>query len=138
MKINTCCIFLVTLAVAVLLSGCSALTDSIAASTETFTNSTESSTRVSSSNDSNHASVKTQQAIEFAKINWMQLSSNMANGQGEHLSAMADLLGVQAVKKPAFYQMAKFKFNQLFPSTDTTPEQLVSRLKVEVAKLGNA
>jgi Protein of unknown function (DUF3015) len=118
-----------------LLSGCGTLTDTIAASTQTFTNTTESSTRVTSSNDSGHASLKTQQAVAFAKINWMQLSANMASGQGEHLSAMADLMGVQASQKPAFYSMTKAKFSQLLPSNEVTPEQLVSRLKVEVSKL---
>jgi hypothetical protein len=79
-----------------------------------------------------------QQAIEFAKINWMQLSSNMANGDGEHLSTMADLLGVEATQKTAFYSMTKAKFNQLFPSTEVTAEQLVQSLKTEIEKLGKA
>jgi uncharacterized protein YceK len=128
---------LIILATTVMLSGCSALTDSIAASTQTFTNSTESSTRVSSSNNSKQASLKIQQAVEFVKVNWMQLSSNMASGQGEHLSTMADLMGVKPAQKPAFYSMAKSKFSQLFPTTETTPEQLVNSLKVEIGKLGN-
>jgi hypothetical protein len=131
-------VFSITLAAALLLSGCSTLTDTIAASTQTFTNTTESTTRVSSSNDSGHASLKTQQAVDFAKINWMQLSANMASGQGEHLNTFADLLGVNAAQKPAFYRMTKTKFGQLIPSTETTPEQLVKNLKVEMGRLGNA
>jgi hypothetical protein len=118
-----------------LLSGCSSITDTIAASTQTFTNTTESSTRVSSSNESGSASLKNQQVIDFARINWMQLSSNMAKGDGEHLHTLADLLGVQAAEKPAFYQMTKTKFSQLFFSTETTPEQLVHRLTIEVNQL---
>jgi len=127
--------FLVTTFTIGLLSGCSSITDTIAASTQTFTNTTESSTRVSSSNDSGSASLKSQQAIDFAKINWMQLSANMAKGNGEHLQTLADLLGVQAAEKPAFYQMTKTKFSQLFSSTETTPEQLVHRLKIQVSQL---
>lgn len=121
-----------------LLSGCSSITDTIAASTQTFTNTTESSTRVSSSNDSGSASLKNQQLIDFAKINWMQLTSNMAQGDGEHLHTLADLLGVKAAEKPVFYQMTKTKFSQLFSSTETTPEQLVHRLKIEVNQLKNS
>lgn len=127
--------FLSAFAAAVILSGCSALTDSIAASTQTFTNTTESSTRISSSKDSGHASLKAQQAVEFAKVNWMQLSANMASGQGEYLSTMADLMGVKPAQKPAFYGITKSKFSQLFPSTETTPEQLVKGLKVEIGRL---
>lgn len=130
--------FLSALAAVVLLSGCSSITDTIAASTQTFTNTTESSTRVSSSNDSGHANLKTQQAVEFAKVNWMQLGADMARGQGEHLSAMADLMGVKPAQKPVFYSMAKSKFSLLFPTTETTPEQLVNTLKIEVSQLGKA
>ena len=119
------------------LSGCSSLTDSIGATTQTFTNTTESSSRISSGN-AGQASLKMQQAIEFAKINWMQLSSNMANGEGEHLSTIADLLGVDAAQKPAFYSMTKSKFSQLFPSTEVTAEQLVNSLKVEIGRLNKA
>lgn len=119
------------------LSGCSSLTDSIGATTQTFTNTTESSSRISSGN-AGQASLKMQQAIEFAKINWMQLSSNMANGEGEHLSTMADLLGVDAAQKPAFYSMTKSKFSQLFPSMEVTAEQLVNSLKVEIGRLNKA
>lgn len=127
-----------TFAIAASLSACGTLTDSIGASSETFTNSTESSSRVTSSKAGEHASLKSQQAIEFAKVNWMQLSANMANGQGEHLSTMADLMGVKPAQKPAFYSMTKAKFSQLFTSIEITPEQLVSRLQVEVTKLNKA
>lgn len=126
-----------TLLAAVLLSGCSTLTDTIAASTQTFTNTTESTTRVSSG-DAGSTSLNNQQAVDFAKINWMQLSANMASGDGEHLRTFADLLGVNSAQKPAFYDMTKTKFSQLFPSTQTTPEQLVNSLKVEISKLGKA
>ena len=127
------------LAATVLLSGCSALTDTIAASTQTFTDTTKSSSEVSTNaSKSAPETAKIKQAVEFAAINWMQLSSNMASGQGEHLSTMADLMGVKPAQKPAFYSMAKSKFNQLLPTTETTPEQLVKSLKVEIGKLGKA
>ena len=131
-------LFLSTVMVVAVLSGCSSITDTIAASTQTFTNTTESSSRISSSKDSDHASLKNRQAVEFARVNWMQLSANMANGQGEHLSTMADLLGVKPTQKSAFYRMAKNKFSQLFASVEITPEQLVNSLKVEVNKLSKA
>ncbi|NOQ34286.1 MAG: DUF3015 domain-containing protein [Methylococcaceae bacterium] len=123
----------VGLIAASLLSGCSSITDTVAASTQTFTNSSESSTNASK--DSPSAKNNTEQAIEFAKVNWMQLSSNMSKGQGEHLAAIASLLSVKEAKKPAFYTMTQDKFSSLFKSTETTAEQLVSSLQLEIINL---
>jgi uncharacterized protein YceK len=131
--------FLSTLAVSLLLSGCSSLTDTIAASTQTFTDTTKSSSEVSTNaSKSTPETAKLKQAVDFAAINWMQLSENMASGEGEHLSAMADLLGVKPTQKPAFYRMTKAKFSVLFPTTETTPEQLVNSLTAEIKKLSKA
>lgn len=115
------------------LSGCSSITDTVAASTQTFTNASEATTNVSKS--SSYAKNDTEQAVQFAKLNWMNLSANMAKGQGEHLAAFATLLKVDAAKRPAFYQMTQQKFTALLGSTETTPEQLVQNLQVEIAKL---
>ncbi len=117
-----------------LLSACSSITDTIAASTQTFTNTTESTSRISSG-DSSYAGLQNQQAVEFAKVNWMQLSANMARGDGEHLKTMADLLGVKPAQRVAFFSMTKSKFNLLYPSIHTTPEQLVNSLKTQLAHL---
>jgi hypothetical protein len=110
--------------IACLSTACSTLTDTIAASMQTFTNTTKAS--------------KLQQAVAFASINWMRLAENMANGQGEHLQTLADLLGVKATQKPAFYAMTKHNYQQLFPSAQTTPEQLIHSLQIEITHLGNA
>lgn len=75
------------------------------------------------------------QAIQFARINWSNLTADMAGGQGEYLSTMADLMAVKPAQKTAFYRMAKSRFSQLLPSAETTPEQLFTRLKVEIGKL---
>jgi hypothetical protein len=74
-------------------------------------------------------------AVQFAQVNWLKLMADIAKGQGEYLTTMADLLKVSSAKKPAFYKVSQFKFNRLFPSADTTPEQLVNNLKREIGKL---
>lgn len=74
-------------------------------------------------------------AIQFARLNWSNLTADMAKGQGENLSAIADLLGIQDTKKTAFYAVSKNKFSQFIPASDTTAEQLVLKLKTESAKL---
>lgn len=74
-------------------------------------------------------------ALEFAQINWSNLTADMAKGQGQYLVTMANLLEVPTAKKPAFYAMTKTKFPQLISSPATTPNQLVAKLKTETAKL---
>ncbi len=125
------------IAINIVLSGCSAVTDTIAASSQTFTNVSDSTTGTSTnvSKDSSPSSSNTQQAIEFANVNWMNLSANMSKGEGEHLAAIADLLAVTAVQKPAFYQMTQEKFVTLFNHGKTSAPQLVKQLQVEMAKL---
>ncbi len=118
---------------ATFLNGCSTITDTVAASTQTFTNASEATTNVSKSSPS--AKNDTEQAVLFTKFNWMNLGSNMAKGQGEHLAALATLLHVEDAKRADFYQMTQQKFTTLFDSTETTPEQLVQSLQLEIAKL---
>jgi hypothetical protein len=123
--------------IAGLSTGCSTLTDSIAASSQTFTNTTKATSEVISSQGGSKSS-QLQQAVKFASINWMRLAENMANGQGEHLQTLADLLGVKPAQKPAFYAMTKNHYQQLFPSAQITPEQLIHNLQIEIKQLGNA
>lgn len=74
-------------------------------------------------------------AIQFAQLNWSNLTADMARGQGENLTALADLLSIHCAKKIAFYAMVKHKFSQFIPTADNTAEQLVLKLKMESAKL---
>ncbi|MDQ7090708.1 MAG: DUF3015 family protein [Methylococcales bacterium] len=119
------------------LSGCSSLTDTVAASTQTFTNVTDSTSGSSTniSKDSSPSSSNTQKAIEFARINWMNLSANMSKGEGEHLAAMASLLAVQETQKTAFYKMTQQKFVRLFKEGKASAPQLVEQLQQEVTQL---
>ncbi len=75
------------------------------------------------------------QAIQFARINWSNLTADMASGRGEYLSTLADLIAVKPAQKAAFYRMAKKRFSQLLPAAEVTPEQLVTALKVASEKL---
>lgn len=137
MKIYSSQISLALIAINLTLSGCSAVTDTIAASSQTFTNVSDSSVGSSTnvSKDSSPSSSNTQQAIDFVRINWMNLSANMSKGKGEHLAAMATLLAVKETQKLAFYQMTQKKFTHLFNNGKTTASQLVEHLQIEVTKL---
>ncbi|MCK4493166.1 MAG: DUF3015 family protein [Methylococcales bacterium] len=120
-----------------MLSGCSSITDTIAASSQTFTNVSDSSSGSSTnvSKDSSPSASNIHQAIEFAKINWMNLSSNMSQGQGEHLVAIADLLAVKEAKRLVFYQMTQLKFSALFNKGEATPTELIAHLQQEIKRL---
>ncbi|MCK5898404.1 MAG: DUF3015 family protein [Methylococcales bacterium] len=125
------------IALTVLLSGCSSITDTIAASSQTFTNVSDSSSGSSTnmSKDSSPSASNTHQAIAFAKINWMNLSANMSQGKGEHLAAIADLLEVKVIQRPAFYRMTQKKFMTLFNEGQATPVELIAQLQLEIKKL---
>lgn len=69
-------------------------------------------------------------AMQFAQVNWSNLTADMASGQGEYLSAMADLIGVKPAQKTAFYKRVKSNFSQILPTAETTAAQLVDGLKV--------
>ena len=130
-------ISLALITISLTLSGCSSLTDGLSASSQTFTNVSDSSVGSSTnvSKDSSSSSSNTQKAIDFASINWMNLSANMSKGKGEHLAAMATLLAVKETQKLAFYQMTQKKFIHLFNKGKTTAPQLIEQLQIEVAKL---
>ncbi len=137
MKIYYSSITLILFALTSTLSGCSSVTETVSASSQTFTNVSDSSVGSSTnvSKDSSPSSSKTQQVIDFAKINWMNLSSDMAKGKGEHLAAMATLLAIEESKRAAFYQMTQKKFTQLFNQRNVTAAKLVKQLQIESAKL---
>jgi len=137
MKIYYPQISLALITISIILSGCSAVTDTVAASSQTFTNVSDSSVGSSTnvSKDSSPSSSNTQKAIDFVSINWMNLSADMSKGKGEHLAAMATLLAVKETQKLAFYQMTQKKFIYLFNHGKTTASELVKQLTIEVAKL---
>lgn len=120
-----------------MLSGCSSITDTIAASSQTFTNVSDSSSGSSTnmSKDSSPSSSNTYQAVEFARVNWMNLNENMARGKGEHLAAVANLLAVSEAQKPAFYRMTQQKFIHLVNKGQATPTELITQLQQEIKKL---
>ncbi|MCK5925842.1 MAG: DUF3015 family protein [Methylococcales bacterium] len=120
-----------------MVSGCSSITDTIAASSQTFTNVSDSSSGSSTnvSKDSSPSASNIHQAIEFAKINWMNLSANMSQGKGAHLVAIADLLEVKKNQRLVFYQMTQQKFTHLFNKGQATPTELIAQLQQEIKKL---
>jgi hypothetical protein len=75
------------------------------------------------------------QAVQFAQANWSNLTADMATGQGEYLTTLADLLKVPSQQKSQFYALSQAKFRQLLPSANTTATQFLLNLKTAMADL---
>lgn len=75
---------------------------------------------------------------QFIVENDFDLMADMARGEGQYLAAMADLMGVPAVRRSSFYARVKAKFPQLvvhdpaYSNSDSTG-QLIEKLHAELA-----
>ena len=65
----------------------------------------------------------------FVRANVEQLRHDMAAGQGEHLSALAELLAIDAARQPAFFALTRTQFPVLFPSERTTAAEMLTTLE---------
>ena len=76
---------------------------------------------------------QSEQANLFAKLNFDNLSQEMAQGGGEHLASLATLLGVPAEQQPAFFAMTQEKYATLVQSGETTPAAMLTALHEAMA-----
>ncbi len=73
------------------------------------------------------------EALEFTIANLDRIKTDMAAGGGEHLRALATLLGVSVSHQEAFFSITKEKFSSLYSSDKTTAEELVEKLMAEIS-----
>lgn len=80
------------------------------------------------------AIVKTDKQIQyFVEVNHDDLSREMAQGQGEKLTTLAQLHGCQSVEaQQAFAMMTQSSFDKILPSPKTEPSDLVVNLQKEI------
>jgi hypothetical protein len=64
----------------------------------------------------------------FAAINFDNLSQEMAQGQGEHLTSLATLMGIPADQHPAFFAMTQEKYATLVQAGETSPKAVVKAI----------
>ena len=62
----------------------------------------------------------------FVATNLDRLSSDAAKGHGDHLTALAYLIGVEEHDVPAFEALTQSRYNELFASNDSAEEVLAS------------
>jgi hypothetical protein len=104
-------------------------TQSIHDTAEVSTDTTSST----SGGDADASASQREKAIAFADANFDRLRAEMAVGSGEHLSSLGFILGVVDEHQQAFFALTKDRFGSLFDADQTTAEQLMTRLELELA-----
>ena len=77
-----------------------------------------------------------QQGETFVASNMDTLAVEMAQGTGDHLAALASILGVAEADKAVFYSLAKDQYEPLFSASGTTPATVLTT--INTAMLGDA
>lgn len=65
----------------------------------------------------------------FASVNMENLSQEMAQGYGEHLAALATLLGVPKEQHEEFFAMTQRKYTALIASGEESPDAMLEALQ---------
>jgi len=65
----------------------------------------------------------------FIDGNKEKLARDVSRGQGDTLDSLAKLVGVRTEHKAHFYQTAKQNFDRIFPSSQSSTEDIVNGLK---------
>ena len=69
----------------------------------------------------------------FASVNLENLKQDMAQGEGEHLTSFATLLGVSNAHQPGFFALTQDKYSSLFASAETTSTEMLVALNQELS-----
>ena len=64
----------------------------------------------------------------FASTNYDNLSQEMAQGQGEHLTSLATLMGIPVEYHPAFFSMAQDRYAMMVQDGNSEPESMILAL----------
>ncbi|HEX9841175.1 MAG TPA: DUF3015 family protein [bacterium] len=70
---------------------------------------------------------------QFVAVNLNNLSAEMAQGNGQYVTVMAELMGCDTSAQPAFAQMSQSKYETLFNSADVDAKAWLTSLKQEMA-----
>lgn len=108
-----------------MLSSC-AFTDT---TTETVGNTVNASVKfTSSTSPGQSSSARDQKVYAFTAVNFERIREDMARGGGEYLASLASLMGIPDGQRKAFFALTQKRFQTLFSSEQTTPEELLTRL----------
>ena len=122
-------------AVLALTAACATTTGSTEGTSETFANTTDATSDLTSSTCPSEEPAPSQEteALAFTQANLGRIKTEMAAGGGEHLRALATLLGVPVSQQQTFFSITKEKFIDLYSSDQTTAEELLKKLNAEIS-----
>lgn len=69
-----------------------------------------------------------QQTESFVAMNMDSLAVDMAQGQGEHLAALASMIGINGEDEAAFYGVARDQYGSVFGAEELSSTQLLDSL----------
>jgi hypothetical protein len=69
----------------------------------------------------------------FAAANYDSLSQEMAQGGGEHLASLAELMGIPQEQHSEFFALAQAQYASLIQSGERTPDAMLKTLHREMA-----
>jgi hypothetical protein len=64
----------------------------------------------------------------FAALNFENLSQDMAKGDGEHLSSLAELMNIPQENRSEFYALAQLQYQSMIQSGESTPGAMLKAL----------
>jgi len=67
--------------------------------------------------------------LEYVNDNMDHLVLDVARGQGESLSALADLMGVAEQERLGMYTLLQANFDRVFTSADVTADDVVANME---------
>ncbi len=83
---------------------------------------------VSSSTTPGNAGYNSTGVDAFTRSNYACLKIEMAQGDGEHIRALATLLAVPLEKHDLFFSLVQENFSSLYPTPQTPPGIMLTRL----------
>ena len=69
----------------------------------------------------------------FAGANLDRLARDMAVGEGEALTTLADLMGIEEPDRASFYRLTQARFGKIFSSDDVTSGEMLANLDAAMA-----
>lgn len=72
--------------------------------------------------------------VNLASGAFDSLKQEMAQGGGEHLAALATLLGIPVEEQPTFFSLVQEKYASLVQSEETTPSTMVQAIQAAIAE----
>ena|SRR5882724_10518287 len=69
----------------------------------------------------------------YVEVNFDSLRREMAVGQGEFVDTLTTLLGATDATRPALLKLFRSEYTALFPTANTTPEEMLHRLRIKLA-----